>query len=124
MQFHLPKPLRGWREFVGEVGIIVVGVLIALGAEQLVDNWHWRNTVKAQKAAFDEDVSGMWESMSARMVVQGCLDKRLNELKVVFQRYDRGLPLGIIAPIGRPARWNATQDALRMASADGSLSHI
>ncbi len=26
MHFHLPKPLHGWREFVGEVGIIVVGV--------------------------------------------------------------------------------------------------
>ena len=33
MHFHLPKPLHGWREFAGEVGIIVLGVLIALGAE-------------------------------------------------------------------------------------------
>jgi hypothetical protein len=32
MQFHLPKPLRGWRAFVGEVGVIVLGVLVALGA--------------------------------------------------------------------------------------------
>jgi len=32
MHFHLPKPLHGWREFAGEVGIIVIGVLIALGA--------------------------------------------------------------------------------------------
>jgi hypothetical protein len=31
MHFHLPKPLHGWREFAGEVGIIVVGVLIARG---------------------------------------------------------------------------------------------
>jgi len=23
MHFHLPKPLHGWREFAGEVGIIV-----------------------------------------------------------------------------------------------------
>lgn len=27
MDFHLPKPLHGWREFVGEVAIIVLGVL-------------------------------------------------------------------------------------------------
>jgi len=32
MHFHLPKPLHGWREFAGEVGIIVIGVLIVLGA--------------------------------------------------------------------------------------------
>ncbi len=37
MHFHLPKPLHGWREFAGEVGIIVLGVLIALGAEQVVE---------------------------------------------------------------------------------------
>lgn len=28
MEVHLPKPLHGWREFVGEVGIIVLGVLM------------------------------------------------------------------------------------------------
>ena len=33
MHFHLPKPLHGWREFVGEVGIIVIGVLIAAGMQ-------------------------------------------------------------------------------------------
>jgi hypothetical protein len=33
MHFHLPKPLHGWRAFAGEVGIIVVGVLIALREE-------------------------------------------------------------------------------------------
>jgi hypothetical protein len=42
MHFHLPKPLHGWRQFVGEVGIIVIGVLIALGAEQLVELVHER----------------------------------------------------------------------------------
>ena len=38
--FHIPRPLHGWREFVGEVGIIVLGVLIALGAEQIVQSIH------------------------------------------------------------------------------------
>ncbi|HLY07323.1 MAG TPA: hypothetical protein VKR31_16375 [Rhizomicrobium sp.] len=32
MHFHLPKPLHGWRAIFGEVGFIVFGVLIALGA--------------------------------------------------------------------------------------------
>lgn len=42
MHLHLPKPLHGWRAFAGEVGIIVLGVLIALGAEQLVETIHKR----------------------------------------------------------------------------------
>lgn len=42
MHVHLPKPLHGWRQFVGEVGIIVLGVLIALGAEQVAESIHER----------------------------------------------------------------------------------
>ena len=45
MHVHVPKPLHGWREFVGEVGIIVLGVLIALGAEQVVETWSWHHKV-------------------------------------------------------------------------------
>lgn len=36
MHFHLPKPLHGLHEFIGEVRIIVLRVLIALGAEQTI----------------------------------------------------------------------------------------
>ena len=42
MHFHLPKTLNGWREFAGEVGIVVVGVLIALALEQVVRSIHDR----------------------------------------------------------------------------------
>ena len=45
MHFHLPKPAHGWRELAGEVGIIVLGVLIALGAEQTVENIRARHEV-------------------------------------------------------------------------------
>ena len=51
MHVHLPKPLHGWREFAGEVGIIVIGVLIALGAEQVVDDWQWHRKVAAVRKA-------------------------------------------------------------------------
>lgn len=46
MHFPLPKPLHGWRAFAGEVGIIVVGVLIALGAKQLVQWVRGREDVR------------------------------------------------------------------------------
>lgn len=51
MHFHLPKPLHGWREFAGEVGIIVIGVLIALGAEQVIERRHDREKVDGSLAA-------------------------------------------------------------------------
>jgi hypothetical protein len=124
MHFHLPKPLHGWREFAGEVGIVVVGVLIALGAEQVVEDWHWRHQLDAERKALDDDVEGMWGAMSARQIIQQCVDRRLDELGLVFARHQQGKPLAMIGPIGRPGVWWAGQGALQMAIADGSLSHM
>jgi hypothetical protein len=50
MHIHLPKPSHGWREFLGEVGVIVIGVLIALGAEQAVEAAHHRSQVHEMTA--------------------------------------------------------------------------
>ena len=43
MDIHKPKPWHGWREFLKEYVIIVVGVLTALAAEQAVEWLHWRH---------------------------------------------------------------------------------
>ena len=45
MHIHLPKPLHGWREFLGEVGIIFIGVMLAIGAEQTIEALHHRSQV-------------------------------------------------------------------------------
>ena len=37
---HKHGPLGNWREFAKEVGIIVLGVVIALGGEQVVEAVH------------------------------------------------------------------------------------
>ena len=42
MDIHKPKPWRGWREFMKEIGTIVIGVLIAIGAEQAMEALHHR----------------------------------------------------------------------------------
>jgi hypothetical protein len=80
MHFHLPKPLHGWRGFIGEVGIIVVGVLIALGAEQLVEQWHWRNKVAETSAQFDTELHRNAQSAYGWLVVDSCLDRQLDAI--------------------------------------------
>ena len=76
MHIHLPKPLHGWREFVGEVGIIVIGILIALGAEQVVEAVHDRSQVHEMtdklhaesvenRSALNLDVVGMQQSQAS-----------------------------------------------------------
>ncbi len=45
MDIHKPKPWYGAREFLKEYVIIVVGVLTALGAEQVVEHLRWQKAV-------------------------------------------------------------------------------
>ena len=51
MHVRLPAPLHGWRSLVGEIGVIVIGVLIALAAQQLVQEWQQRGDLQEARQA-------------------------------------------------------------------------
>jgi hypothetical protein len=81
MHLSLPKPLHGWRQFAGEVGIIVVGVLIALGAEQLVASWHWRSEVRQTDERLAREMAMNLANAYERFAIDPCLRPRLAELR-------------------------------------------
>jgi hypothetical protein len=37
VEIHKPKPVHSWRELLTEIGVVVIGVCIALAAEQTVE---------------------------------------------------------------------------------------
>jgi len=124
MHFHLPKPLHGWREFAGEVGIIVVGVLIALGAEQLVEDLHWRSAVKVQRQALHKEIQGDLSTASYRLLQEPCISRRLREMLIVFERHKARQPLGITGAVGSPPVLTATTGAWETASHGETLDHM
>src|SRR5689334_10434977 len=81
MHFHLPKPLHGWRAFIGEVGIIVLGVLIALAFGQAVEWLHWQAKVREAEAAIGRDLALTSDIASERVAVARCSDDRLALLR-------------------------------------------
>jgi hypothetical protein len=81
MHFHLPKPLHGWREFAGEVGIIVIGVLIALGAEQVVESSHDRLQVEKMRSRLGSELSNNLINVYERLAIDRCLTGRIAELR-------------------------------------------
>ena len=97
--FHIPKPLHGWREFIGEVGIIVLGVLIALGAEQLVSNIDWRRKVAETRAAVGLEVADNLGKLHARIALSHCIDQRLDALAVIV---DRAAKSKFLPPLATP----------------------
>lgn len=90
MDVRLPKPLHGWREFAGEVGVIVLGVLIALAAQELVQEWQWRSEVKRTRAALDAELAHNLEFFNYGMSLRPCARSRLNELEFIIDRQKAG----------------------------------
>jgi hypothetical protein len=124
MHFHLPKPIHGWRQFVGEVGIIVIGVLIALGAEQLVEEWHWERKAEAARVALMQELALNAGVFDERALEAKCFEENLANLSDLLRvaRHSGRLPsIGQLwGPANRPvvtAEWNAV-------TADGTVSHL
>ena len=96
MHFHVPKPLHGWRAFAGEVGIIVIGVLIALSAEQLVESLHWRAEVRDAKAVLSQDMAQTNRVFAYRVAARDCVARRLDRIgEIVEQSAQHKGPTGV-----------------------------
>src|SRR3982751_6817081 len=99
MHFHLPKPLHGWREFVGEVGIIVIGVLIALGAESVVEDLHSRADARAFRETIDHEIGMNLFAYDVRSRQFSCDDKHAAALKSWLDRARSGKQVQALWPL-------------------------
>jgi hypothetical protein len=54
---HAPKPFHGWREFLKEYAIIVLGVLTALALDQGVQWLQWRQKADQTRSRLIEDLA-------------------------------------------------------------------
>jgi hypothetical protein len=80
VHFHVPKPLHGWREFVGEVGIIVLGVLIALGAEQMVEGIHDRHLASLAQGDIRAELAYDAAFAAERVAIGDCVRGSIRDL--------------------------------------------
>jgi hypothetical protein len=122
MHVHLPKPLHGWREFVGEVAIIVLGVLIALSAEQLVQWLDHRSEAQAARANIRAEIAldiGRMQNADTRAA---CLEHRLEEIAAFIKEARGGRSLASVTWIGRPPVWDMESSRWQSATASGRSS--
>jgi hypothetical protein len=121
MHFRLPKPLHGWREFAGEVGIIVVGVLIALAAEQVVQMIHEREDVSQLRSALSGELAddrARWEDMRT---ADACVAQRLDALDRWLANAPTGARLDSTYPI---LLWNMHSSAWDIAKTSPAAARI
>lgn len=124
MHFHIPKPLHGWRAFVGEVGIIVFGVLIALGAGQAVEWLHWRNEVADARRALDRELAYDLGAVVSRQQEGPCIDRRLGEIRALLTGSSSGLGPARRSTLGQPQLWRPRTNVWQATIAAQVAEHM
>lgn len=95
-------PDKGWQAFSTELIVVVLGVLIALGAEQAMSWLQRQSEVSSLRSALHEELSDDFSSFQYRFVPQACVARRLAELKALRMRVLAGETAGVTGEIGRP----------------------
>jgi len=124
MHLHLPKAVHGWRAFLGEVGIIVIAILLALSAEQLVESWHWNHKAETGHQAINLELSHAAGVFEERLLVQPCLDRRLKEVDARLREARLTGRMDDLGEIGRPPSRPIEIEAWSTAVSSGLLQHF
>ena len=93
MRFALPHPLHGWRVFAGEVGVVVLGVLLALGAQQVVEDFQMRSEVREFRRTIDHEIGLNLFVYEVRDRGSACNVRRIRKLLGWVKQAKDGEPL-------------------------------
>ncbi len=81
MDIHKPKSWHGFREFLKEYLIIVVGVLTALGAEQAVETLHWQHKVAQAEEAMKAELATNLSYAAEQRAMNACANRYIDRLQ-------------------------------------------
>lgn len=122
---HRPKPLHSWREFLSEIGVVVIGVLIALAAEQTVEALHWAGSVREARLALKEEfVTDTGPQAYQRLAESPCVTAQLDSLEqTLLAERDHGVGFHV-KPIIVPYFFTWDRDGWQNAVSSGAAAHM
>jgi hypothetical protein len=121
VEIHNPKPIRNWSEFLKEVGTIIIGVFIALAAEEAMSNYNWRHEVGIVQDSLDDELSDALFAAMERVKIADCQRRTLDGLDQLADE-SRGTLMIRNDPVTRNRVWgSAAWDA---AVASGAIAHM
>lgn len=124
MHIHKPKAPHGLREFAAEIGVIVVGILIALSLEQIIETMHRSGDVREARESITAEVVTDITRVNQRILNQACVDRRLAELKSLLDNAKGDGHIVRPESIGIPARYGIDSARWEAASHSGRLSLV
>jgi hypothetical protein len=92
-----PKPWHDWRNDGRELAIVVIGVLIALLAQQVVQDWEWKAKVAAAERAMRHE--RLWDNgpqLYQRAAMHPCAVQRLDAIRAAVET---GKPRGQVTTL-------------------------
>lgn len=96
------RPAHGWQDFTTELAIVVLGVLIALGAQQAVEAWQTRRDVADFREALRDELGRNLGAYQGRSEQSLCLKRRLDQLDGWQRDWRDGAGPALWGEIGRP----------------------
>jgi hypothetical protein len=115
------KSIHGWPDFLKEVGTIVLGVLIALAAEQAVDAWNWHKEVRIVEDSLEDELADSLFAAEERIKITDCQRRTLDALDDLADR-SRGTLVIRNTPVSRNRVWGSS--AWDAAVASGTIAHM
>jgi hypothetical protein len=118
----LPKPPHGWNSVAWDLAIVTLGVLIALFAQQLVQNLNDRAAAEEARKNIRAELGvniGRMQSADRR---SACLTRRLEEIAAFLDQARKGRSLAGVKWIGRPPIWEMEDARWQAATAAGRSS--
>jgi len=122
MRFRLLGPVHGWRSFLGEVVIVVLGVLIALGAQELLQSFNERRLAREARANVRAELGNNVAGMKSRDRIEPCIEDRLNAIAALLDQVRDDGKIASITWIGRPQFWLMSTAAIESAGSTGRLN--
>src|SRR6476620_11905915 len=90
MKVHGPKLFSDWRDFSREYAIIVLGVLTALVAQSVAENFAWRAKVHAATDDMRQELgAGDAPQNYVRLMLNPCFIDRIAAVKQAVEAGDR-----------------------------------
>jgi hypothetical protein len=124
MEIHRPKSLHNWRDFAKEVGVIVLGVCIALAGEQGVEWLHWRHQIADARQALRREVAYNLGAVAKRREEGPCINRRLAEIRVLLTDAAAGGAPTRRASLGQPQLWRPRSNVWQAAMAGQVAEHM
>ena len=109
-RLHFIKPPAGWSDFFTELVIVVVGVFVALGAQEAVNNWNAKRELGDFRSAVDREVAENLAAYERRIQQSSCVNARLDQLEAWQSDWRDGSGPKMLGRIRRPIGYTLGQD--------------